>query len=73
MAELTRDISGLGLEELKALVVQALEENARLKKEIREEAAAGLNSGLGRHRRERWHPSSHLVHKAGTASHPYRQ
>ena len=42
MAELTRDISGLGLEELKALVVQALEENARLKKEnaeLREEIA----------------------------------
>ena len=42
MAESTRDISGLGLEELKALVVQALEENARLKKEnaeLREEIA----------------------------------
>ena len=42
MAESTRDISGLGLEELKALLVQALEENARLKKEnaeLREEIA----------------------------------
>ena len=42
MAELTRDISGLGLEELKALLVQALEENARLKAEnaeLREEIA----------------------------------
>jgi regulator of replication initiation timing len=33
MAESTRDISGVGLEELKALLVQALEENARLKAE----------------------------------------
>lgn len=42
MAESTRDISGLGLEELKALLVQALEDNARLKKEnaeLREEIA----------------------------------
>jgi cell division septum initiation protein DivIVA len=42
MAESTRDMSGLGLEELKALLVQALEENARLKKEnaeLREEIA----------------------------------
>jgi len=42
MAESTRDISGLGLEELKTLLVQALEENARLKKEnaeLREEIA----------------------------------
>jgi hypothetical protein len=42
MAESTRDISGLGLEELKALLVQALEENARLKAEnaeLREEIA----------------------------------
>ncbi len=33
MAESTRDISGLGLAELKALVVQALEDNARFKAE----------------------------------------
>jgi transposase IS66 family protein len=42
MAESTRDISGLGLEELKALLVQALEEVARLKAEnaeLREEIA----------------------------------
>jgi hypothetical protein len=42
MAESTRDMSGLGLEELKALLVQALEENARLKAEnagLREEIA----------------------------------
>ena len=31
MAESPKDMSGLGLEELKALLVQALEENARLK------------------------------------------
>jgi hypothetical protein len=40
MAESTRDISGLGLEELKALLLQALEEVARLKAEnaeLREE------------------------------------
>jgi len=42
MAESTRDISVLGLEELKTLLVQALEENARLKAEnaeLREEIA----------------------------------
>jgi hypothetical protein len=42
MAASTRDISGLGLDELKALLVQALEENARLKAEnaeLREEIA----------------------------------
>ena len=42
MAESTQEISGLGLEELKALLVQALEENARLKAanaELREEIA----------------------------------
>jgi hypothetical protein len=42
MAESSRDISGLSLEELKALLVQALEEVARLKKEnaeLREEIA----------------------------------
>jgi Transposase IS66 family len=42
MAESTRDISGLGLDELKALLVQALEEVARLKAEnaeLREEIA----------------------------------
>ena len=42
MAESTREISGLGLEELKALLLQALEENARLKAEnaeLREEIA----------------------------------
>jgi transposase IS66 family protein len=42
MAESTRDISGLGLEELKALLVQALEANAQLKAEnaeLREEIA----------------------------------
>src|SRR3974377_530049 len=42
MAESTRDISGLGLEELKALLVQASEEVARLKAEnaeLREEIA----------------------------------
>ena len=39
---ITKDMSGLGLEELKALLVQALEENARLKAEnaeLREEIA----------------------------------
>lgn len=36
MAESPKDMSGLGLEELKALLVQALEENARLKGEIAE-------------------------------------
>ena len=39
---MTRDISGLGLEELKALLVQALEANAQLKAEnaeLREEIA----------------------------------
>ena len=42
MTELSREISGLGLEELKALLVQALEEVARLKAEnaeLREEIA----------------------------------
>jgi hypothetical protein len=42
MAESSKDISGLGLEELKALLVRALEENARLKAEnaeLREEIA----------------------------------
>ncbi len=42
MAESPRDISGLGLEELKALLTQALEGNARLKAEnaaLREEIA----------------------------------
>ena len=42
MAESTRDISGVGLEELKALLLQALEDNARLKAEnaaLREEIA----------------------------------
>jgi Transposase IS66 family len=42
MAESSRDIAGLGLEELKTLLVQALEEVARLKKEnaeLREEIA----------------------------------
>ena len=42
MAKSPRDISGLGLEELKALLVQALKENARLKaenQELREEIA----------------------------------
>ncbi len=42
MAESPRDISGLGLEVLKALLVRALEENARLKAEnaeLREEIA----------------------------------
>ena len=42
MAESPKDISGLGLEELKALLVQALEEVARLKAEnaeLREEIA----------------------------------
>jgi Transposase IS66 family len=42
MAESSKDISGLGLEELKALLVQALEEVARLKAEnaeLREEIA----------------------------------
>jgi Transposase IS66 family len=42
MAESTRDISGLGLDELKALLVQALEEVARLEAEnagLREEIA----------------------------------
>jgi hypothetical protein len=42
MAESPKDISGLGLDELKALLVQALEESARLKAEnaeLREEIA----------------------------------
>ena len=42
MAESPKDISGLSFEELKALLVQALEENARLKAEnaeLREEIA----------------------------------
>ena len=42
MAESSRDISGLGLEALKVLLVQALEDNARLKAEnveLREEIA----------------------------------
>ena len=42
MAESSRDLAGLGLDELKALLVQALEENARLKAEnaeLREEIA----------------------------------
>jgi hypothetical protein len=42
MAESPRDISGLGLEELKALLVQALEDNAKLKADnaaLREEIA----------------------------------
>ena len=42
MAESAKDISGLGFEELKALLVQALEQNARLKTEnaeLREEIA----------------------------------
>ena len=42
MAKSPEDISGLGLEELKVLLVQALEEVARLKKEnaeLREEIA----------------------------------
>ncbi len=42
MAESTHEITGLGLEELKALLVQALEENVRLKAEnveLREEIA----------------------------------
>ncbi len=42
IAESPKDISGLGLDELKALLVQALEENARLKAEnaeLREEIA----------------------------------
>ena len=42
MTESTCEISGLGLEELKALLVQALEEVARLKSEnakLREEIA----------------------------------
>ena len=42
MTELILEISGLGLEELKALLVQALEDNARLKAEnaeLREEIA----------------------------------
>ena len=42
MAESIREISGLGLEELKALLLQALEDNARLKAEnaaLREEIA----------------------------------
>ena len=50
MAKSTRDISGVGLEELKALLVQALEENARLKAEnteLREEIAR-LNGLKGR-------------------------
>ncbi len=44
MTESPKDISGLGLEELKALLVRALEENARLKAEnaeLREEIAPG--------------------------------
>jgi hypothetical protein len=50
MAESSPDISGLGLEELKALVVQALEENARLKKENAElrEKVARLKGLKGR-------------------------
>ena len=42
MGESARDISALGLEELKALLVQVLEDNARLKAEnaeLREEIA----------------------------------
>ena len=42
ITESAKDMSGLGLEELKALLVQALEENARLKAEnaeLREETA----------------------------------
>ena len=42
MAKSTRDNSGLGLEELKALLLQALEDNARFKAEnaaLREEIA----------------------------------
>ena len=42
MAESPKDISGAGLEELKALLLQALKENARLKAEnvkLREEIA----------------------------------
>ena len=42
MAESSRDISGLGFEALKVLLVQALEDNARLKAEnveLREEIA----------------------------------
>ena len=50
MAESSRDISGLGLEELKALLVQALEEVARLKAENAElrEAIARLKGLKGR-------------------------
>jgi regulator of replication initiation timing len=42
MAESIREISGLGLEELKALLLEVLEDNARLKAEnaaLREEIA----------------------------------
>ena len=50
MAKSPPDISGLGLEELKVLLVQALEENARLKAEILEsrEEIARLNGLKGR-------------------------
>ena len=50
MAESPKDMSGLGLEELKALLVQALEENARLKGEIAElrEEIARLKGLKGR-------------------------
>ena len=50
MAESTRDISGLDLEELKALLVQALEEVARLKAENTElcEEIARLKGLKGR-------------------------
>jgi hypothetical protein len=50
MAESRKDMSGLGLEELKALLVQALEENARLKGEIAElrEEIARLKGLKGR-------------------------
>ena len=49
MSESPRDIDGLGLDELKKLVVQVLEDNARLKEEnaaLREEIARlkGLKS-----------------------------
>ena len=49
MAESPRIVDGLGLEELKSLIVQALEENARLKAEnaaLRDEIARlqGLSS-----------------------------
>ncbi len=50
MAESPPDISKLGLEKLKALVVQALEENARLEKENAElrEKVARLKGLKGR-------------------------